>query len=104
MSIPEDERRLVQLLADMSEEEGVALARKMLFEDQVSPLRALELCREAMDIMGKRFEAGLRERFKVMIGGGQADETVRAYTGADAFGVNAVEAVALGRKWLGVAQ
>ena len=219
MSIPEDERRLVQLLADMSEEEGVALARKMLFEDQVSPLRVLELCREAMDRVGKRFEAqeyflpelvlagemldtigklakplisgaeagdtrrlgrvligtvhgdlhdigknivtfmldingfevrdigvdvpvqtfieeihafqpdvvglsgfltlafdsmketiaafdaaGLRERFKVMIGGGQVDETVRAYTGADAFGVNAVEAVALSKKWLGVAQ
>ena len=214
----DDERRLVQLLADMSEDEGVALARRMLLEDQVSPLRVLELCREAMDIVGKRFEAqeyflpelvlagemldtigkiakpliggdgggqsqklgrvligtvhgdlhdigknivtfmldingfevkdigvdvpvqtfieeidafqpdvvglsgfltlafdsmketiaafeaaGLRERFKVMIGGGQVDETVRAYTGADAFGVNAVEAVALSKKWLGVA-
>ena len=218
MSMQEDERRLVQLLADMSEDEGVALARRMLLEDRVSPLRVLELCREAMDIVGKRFEAqeyflpelvlagemldtigriakpliggdagaqtrklgrvligtvhgdlhdigknivtfmldingfevkdigvdvpvqtfieeinafqpdvvglsgfltlafdsmketiaafdaaGLRERFKVMIGGGQVDETVRAYTGADAFGVNAVEAVALSRKWLGVA-
>jgi hypothetical protein len=36
----------------------------------------------------------MRDGFKVMIGGGQIDETVRAYTGADAFGVNAVEAVA----------
>ena len=218
MTMQEDERRLVQLLADMSEAEGVALARRMLLEDQVSPLRVLELCREAMDIVGKRFEAqeyflpelvlagemldtigkiakpliggdvggqsqklgrvligtvhgdlhdigknivtfmldingfevkdigvdvpvqtfieeinafqpdvvglsgfltlafdsmketiaafdaaGLRERFKVMIGGGQVDETVRAYTGADAFGVNAVEAVALSKQWLGVA-
>lgn len=47
--------------------------------------------------------AGLRDGFKVMIGGGQIDETVRAYTGADAFGVNAVEAVGLCRRWLGVA-
>ena len=39
--------------------------------------------------------AGMRERFKIMIGGGQIDETVRNYTGADAFGVNAVEAVSL---------
>ena len=36
-----------------------------------------------------------------MIGGGQIDETVRAYTGADAFGVNAVEAVALCKGWMG---
>jgi 5-methyltetrahydrofolate--homocysteine methyltransferase len=48
-------------------------------------------------------QAGLRGRFKTMIGGGQIDETVRAYTGADAFGVNAVEAVALCRNWLGAA-
>ena len=48
-------------------------------------------------------QAGLRGQFKTMIGGGQIDETVRAYTGADAFGINAVEAVALCRNWLGVA-
>lgn len=47
--------------------------------------------------------AGLRGRLKVMIGGGQIDETVRAYTGADAFGVNAVAAVALCREWMQVA-
>jgi len=47
--------------------------------------------------------AGVRERFKIMIGGGQIDETVRAYTGADAFGVNALDAVALCRRWAGVA-
>jgi 5-methyltetrahydrofolate--homocysteine methyltransferase len=48
-------------------------------------------------------EAGLRDQRPIMIGGGQIDETVRAYTGADAFGVNAVEAVALCKKWRGVA-
>jgi methanogenic corrinoid protein MtbC1 len=47
--------------------------------------------------------AGMRNDFKIMIGGGQIDETVRAYTGADAFGVNAVEAVNLCRNWTGVA-
>jgi 5-methyltetrahydrofolate--homocysteine methyltransferase len=45
----------------------------------------------------------MRDRFKIMIGGGQIDETVRAYTGADAFGVNAVEAVNLCRGWTGAA-
>jgi methanogenic corrinoid protein MtbC1 len=47
--------------------------------------------------------AGMRDKLKIMIGGGQIDETVRAYTGADAFGVNAVEAVTLSKNWMGVA-
>jgi len=209
-----DERQLVEWLADMNEDEALGLARRMLLEEGRDPMRVLALCREAMDIVGKRFEegeyflpelvlagemletigaiakpliqlapgeapaklgkvligtvhgdlhdigknivsfmldingfevrdigidvpvqkfideidafepdvvglsgfltlafdsmketieafdrAGMRERFKVMIGGGQIDETVRAYTGADAFGVNAVEAVTLCKRW-----
>ena len=212
------EQQLVDWLADMNEDEALALAKKMLLEQGVSPLRVLELCRNAMDIVGKRFEegeyflpelvlagemletigaiakplikhapgeapkklgkvligtvhgdlhdigknivafmldingfevkdigidvpvknfideintwqpdvvglsgfltlafesmketiaafdsAGMRGKFKVMIGGGQIDETVRAYTGADAFGVNAVEAVNLCKTWMGKA-
>ena len=38
-------------------------------------------------------DAGLRDRLKIMIGGGQVDEAVRNYTGADAFGTNAIDAV-----------
>jgi 5-methyltetrahydrofolate--homocysteine methyltransferase len=49
-------------------------------------------------------QAGMRDQFKIMIGGGQIDETVRAYTGADAFGVNAVEAVNLCKGWQGAMQ
>jgi 5-methyltetrahydrofolate--homocysteine methyltransferase len=37
--------------------------------------------------------AGLRDGLKIQIGGGQIDETIRAYTGADGFGLNAVDAV-----------
>jgi len=48
-------------------------------------------------------EAGLRDRVKIMIGGGQVSEEVRAYTGADAFGKDAVEGVALARKFMGLA-
>ncbi|MBS0612662.1 MAG: cobalamin-dependent protein [Proteobacteria bacterium] len=202
----------------MEEDEALTLAKRMLLEEKQDPLRVLELCREAMDIVGKKFEEGeyflpelvlagemleqigavakplidtsatgarrhgrvligtvhgdlhdigknivtfmldingfevkdigvdvpiktfiqeihdfkpqvvglsgfltlafdsmketiaafdnegIRSGFNVMIGGGQIDETVRAYTGADAFGVNAVEAVDLCRKWLGVAR
>ena len=212
----EEEKQLVEWLSDMNEDDALALANRMLLEDKIDPMRVLDLCRAAMDIVGKRFEegeyflpelvlagemldmvgavakplikqgeggeskklgkvligtvhgdlhdigknivcfmldingfevkdigidvpvktfieeintfqpdvvglsgfltlafdsmketiaafdqAGMRDKFKVMIGGGQIDETVRAYTGADAFGVNAVEAVKLCNKWTG---
>ena len=212
------ERQLVDWLADMNEDDALELAKRMLLEEGVDPLRVLELCRAAMDVVGKRFEegeyflpelvlagemletigaiakplitsapgetpkkfgkvligtvhgdlhdigknivtfmldingfevkdigidvpvqtfideinayqpdvvglsgfltlafdsmketieaiseAGFRDKLKIMIGGGQIDETVRTYTGADAFGTNAVEAVNLCRKWMGVA-
>src|SRR6266540_1144232 len=48
-------------------------------------------------------DAGLRQRIKIMIGGGQVDEAVRNYTGADAFGTNAIDAVSLCKNWMGVA-
>ena len=214
----EQEKNLVNWLADMNEDDAFALAKKMLLEEGANPLRVLELCRNAMDIVGQRFEkgeyflpelvlagemlenigaiakplikhapgeepkklgkvligtvhgdlhdigknivsfmldingfevkdigidvpvktfideinqfkpdvvglsgfltlafdsmketieaiqdAGLRDKLKIMIGGGQIDETVRAYTGADAFGVNAVEAVNLCKGWMGAA-
>lgn len=217
-SLEGEERDLVAWLADMNEDDALALAKRMLFEDKKDPLRVLELCRMAMDIVGKRFEEGeyflpelvlagemldqvgtiakplladgegggakklgrvlvgtvhgdlhdigknivsfmldingyevrdigidvpvatfidevrsfkpdvvalsgfltlafdsmketveaferegLRSQFKIMVGGGQIDEAVRAYTGADAFGVNAVEAVNLCNRWLRVA-
>jgi len=218
MDMSETEKQMVDWMADMNEDDALAAAKKMLLEDSVNPLRVLELCRAAMDIVGKRFEEGeyflpelvlagemletigaiakplikqapgeevkklgrvligtvhgdlhdigknivsfmldindfevkdigidvpvkkfieeinayqpdvvglsgfltlafdsmketiaafeqegMRDKFKIMIGGGQIDETVRAYTGADAFGVNAVEAVNLCRNWMGVA-
>ncbi len=211
----DEERQLVEWLADMNEDDALPLANRMLLEDGKDPLRVLELCRTAMDVVGKRFEegeyflpelvlagemldqisavakplikqgeggeskklgkvligtvhgdlhdigknivsfmldingfevrdigidvpvktfideiddfqpdivglsgfltlafdsmketiaafdaAGMRSRFKIMIGGGQIDETVRTYTGADAFGVNALEAVNLCKRWL----
>ncbi|MGZ9104028.1 MAG: cobalamin B12-binding domain-containing protein [Rhodoplanes sp.] len=212
------ESQLVEWLADMNEDDGVALAKRMLLEENADPMRVLGLCRTAMDIVGKRFaegeyflpelvlagemletigaiakplikqgaggepkrfarvligtvhgdlhdigknivtfmldingfevkdigvdvpvatfldeigdfkpdvlglsgfltlafdsmketidaiaSAGLRDNMKIMIGGGQIDETVRAYTGVDAFGTSAVDAVTLCRGWAGVA-
>ncbi len=46
-------------------------------------------------------EAGLRSSVKIMIGGGQMDEEVRKYAGADAYGKDAVAAVALCKQWIG---
>ena len=45
-------------------------------------------------------EAGLRD-VKIMIGGGQIDDRVRGFTGADAYGKNATEAVKLAKGWIG---
>jgi 5-methyltetrahydrofolate--homocysteine methyltransferase len=215
----EREKQLIEWLADMREDDALPLAKKMLLEDKIDPLHVLGLCRQAMDVVGKRFEegeyflpelvlagemleqvgaiakplikqgpggeakklgkvlmgtvhgdlhdigknivsfmldingfevkdigvdvpvktfideingyqpdivglsgfltlafdsmketiaaidkAGLRGKLRIMIGGGQIDETVRSYTGADAFGVNAVEAVNLCRGWLAAPQ
>ncbi len=210
----EQEQQLIDALAEMREDEALALAKTMLDRGD-NPVRVLELCREAMDIVGKRFEKqeyflpelvlagemletigalakplivqsaggeakklgrvlvgtvhgdlhdigknivtfmldingyevrdigidvpvkkfldeirefkpavvalsgfltlafdsmketvqaiekeGLREGMKIMIGGGQVDDAVRSYTGADAYGSNAVAAVTLCRQWI----
>jgi trimethylamine corrinoid protein len=46
-------------------------------------------------------QAGLRDKVKIMIGGGQIDEEVRRYTGADAYRPDAIAAVALAKEWMG---
>ncbi len=45
-------------------------------------------------------EAGLRDNVKIMIGGGQIDDEVKDYTGADAYGKDAMAAVGLAKEWL----
>lgn len=45
--------------------------------------------------------AGLRDKVKIMVGGGTVDDNVRAYTGADAYGADAVAAVSLVKAWVG---
>ncbi len=58
----------------------------------------------AFDAMKRTVEeiekAGLREKIKIMIGGGQIDEKVRGYVKADAYGKDAVAAVNLCKKWI----
>ncbi|MCX6009924.1 MAG: cobalamin-dependent protein [Chloroflexi bacterium] len=59
----------------------------------------------AFDSMKQTVEAikaaGLRDKVKVMIGGGQISEEVRKYTGADAYGKDAMAGVSLAKKWVG---
>ena len=45
--------------------------------------------------------AGLRDSVKVMVGGGQVTDKIREYTGADAYGDDAMEAVGLAQDWIG---
>jgi 5-methyltetrahydrofolate--homocysteine methyltransferase len=59
----------------------------------------------AFDSMKQTVEAiqaaGLRDKVKIMIGGGQISDEVRKYTGADAYGMDAMAGVSLAKKWAG---
>jgi len=59
----------------------------------------------AFDAMKETVEAleaaGLREKVKIMIGGGQIDDAVRKYAKADAYGKDAMAAVSLAKEWIG---
>ncbi len=59
----------------------------------------------AFDSMKETVEAiqaaGLRDKVKIMIGGGQIDEQVTKFTGADNFGLDAMAAVQLAKGWIG---
>ena len=59
----------------------------------------------AFDSMKETVEAikaaGLRDKVKIMIGGGQMNDDIRKYTGADGYGSDAMAGVALAKKWTG---
>ena len=58
---------------------------------------AFDSMKETIDAMKS---AGLRDNVKVMIGGGQMSEEVRKYTGADAYGKDAMAGVSFAQKWI----
>jgi len=58
---------------------------------------AFESMKNTVDVIK---DAGLRDQIKIMIGGGAVDDKVREYTGADAYGPDAVAAVNLSKKWI----
>jgi len=61
----------------------------------------------AFDSMKEAVEAieaaGLRDKVKIMIGGALMDNKITAYTGADAYGTDAMAGVRLAKKWVGAA-
>jgi methanogenic corrinoid protein MtbC1 len=74
------------------------------FQPQVVGLSGfLTLAFDAMkETVGAIQAAGLRNGVKIMIGGGPVNEEVRNYTGADAYGKDAMAGVSLAKQWIGV--
>jgi len=58
---------------------------------------AFEYLKSTVEALKK---AGLRDQVKIMIGGGVVDDKVREYSGADAYGEDAVAAVTIAKKWV----
>lgn len=73
------------------------------FQPQVVALSGfLTLSYDAMKNTVAAIEsAGFRDKVKIMIGGGQINEEVREYAGADAFGKDAMAGVSFAKKWVG---
>jgi methanogenic corrinoid protein MtbC1 len=59
---------------------------------------AFDSMKETIEAMQK---AGLRDKVKVMIGGGQMSDEIKKYTGADAYGKDAMAGVTLAKQWVG---
>ncbi len=73
------------------------------FEPQVVGLSgflalAYDAMKETVEAIKK---AGLRDKVKIMVGGGQVSDEVRKYTGADAYGKDAMAGVSLAKEWVG---
>ncbi len=81
----------------------VFVEKAKAFQPQVIGLSGLLTL--AFDSMKQTVEAmekaGLRDKVKIMIGGGQIDEEVKKHTKADAYGKDAVTAVTLCKQWIG---
>jgi len=61
-------QQLVDAIADMREEEALKLVREMVASDS-NPMAILDLTREALDLVGKRFEEGTYFLPELMLAG-----------------------------------
>ena len=73
------------------------------FQPQVIALSGfLTLAFDSMkDTVAAIEAAGLRDNVQIMVGGGQVNEDISKYAGADAYGDTAVSGVTLAKKWIG---
>jgi methanogenic corrinoid protein MtbC1 len=73
------------------------------FQPQVVALSGfLTLAFDAMkDTVEAIKEAGLRDGVKIMVGGGQVNDEISDYAGADAYGKDAMAGVSLAKEWTG---
>ena len=67
---------------------GISALLSSVFDSMKSTVEAIE-------------QAGLRDRMKIMVGGGAVNDAVKKFAGADAYGEDAVAAVTLAKQWVG---
>ena len=92
---------VLDLGVDVSPQKFVEAIRD--FEPQVVGLSgflalAYDAMKETVEVIKT---AGLRDEVKIMVGGGQVSDEVRKYTGADAYGKDAMAGVSLAKEWVG---
>ena len=91
---------VTDLGVDVPEEKFVEAVKKV--KPQVVALSGfLTLAYDSMKSTVEALKkAGLRNGVKIMIGGGQINEMVKDYAGADAYGMDAMAAVKLSKGWI----
>jgi 5-methyltetrahydrofolate--homocysteine methyltransferase len=89
IGINQSPQEFVEAIRDFQPEVvGMSGLLTLAFESMKKTVRAIE-------------EAGLREKVRIMIGGGQVTEQVKDYTGADAYGPDALVGLRLTKQWIG---
>lgn len=85
---------------DVPEEKFVQAIKE--FKPQVVAMSGLlsSIYDSMKSTVGAIEKAGLRDKVKIVIGGGMIDESVKGYVGADAYGKDAMAAVTLANKWI----
>ena len=91
---------VLDLGVDVPSEKFLEAIRK--FKPQVVGLSgfltlAFDAMKETVEAIDK---AGLRNDVKIMVGGGQVNEEISKFAGADAYGKDAMSGVTLAKKWV----
>lgn len=89
IGIDQSPEKFVEAIRDFKPEVvGMSGLLTLAFESMKETVQAIEA-------------AGLREKIRIMIGGGQVTEQVKDYTGADAYGPDALAGLRLTKQWIG---